>query len=412
LNSGGGKLKRETVFSALMCALLTACGGAGGSSGGGGGGGVGGGGAISPGGSTTTDTSHGTAACATGSAVFSVSPIALGSVTGWVPLGNMEPPGHTFPTDHQYLYFANPSSSTAATVPVVAPSDMRIWMIYQTTGSEPQYSIWMQPCAQVIGRLGSITSLSSDLAVAAGPINQNCQTSAAGTQCQTELQYDVKAGQVIGSISTTTAYALDFWLWDSRATPIQFADPARFTAGPEPGFSEANIVPASAYYTAAVTPQIDAKLGAFDGSFTRTVAPIGGTIQVDVNGTARGYWFNPTEPYPPETFHAALAQDNIQPNTTEVVSLGISQINAGALRLAFTPVLSGQINRAFETVTADNNVYCYEGIAENTNGAIRLVWLQMLNATTLKIEELGPTFVSCAGSVPWIFSANAVTYVR
>ena len=393
---------RFLVGAILWAVFATGCGG------GGSGGSTG-----TPGSQSTPSSAHGTADCATGNASFSVTPLALSNVVGWVPLGAMEPSGHTFPTDHQYLYFATPGSASVS-VPVVAPSDMRIWMIYQTMGIEPEFSIWMQPCAQIIGRLGSITALSSDLAAAAGSINQNCQTSPGTTnsQCQAELQYDVKAGQVIGTISSTTAYALDWWLWDSRVAPIHFTDPGKFTGGPEPNFTEANIVPASAYYTAALTAQVAAKLGSFDGTQQRTTAPVGGTIQVDVDGTARGYWFNSAQAYPPETYQAALAPDNVQPTTTQVISLGLSQPNPGVFRASFAPVTTGQVNRAFEAVTADGNVYCYQGVAENTGGQTRVALLQLLDANTLKIEVLASSISSCAGAQPWTFSSSAVTYKR
>jgi hypothetical protein len=389
---------------------MTGCGG-----GGGGGGGSTGGTSFTPGGAST-DSSHGTASCA-GNAIFNTSPIALNSVVGWVPLGNMEPTGHTFPTDHQYLYLANPTPGSTVTVPVVAPADMTIWMLYQTSGSESEYTIWAQSCAQVIMRLGSITALSSDLLAAAGPINQSCSTSSpslgsTNTQCQVNLSYNVKAGQPIGSITSTTPYALDFWLWDSRVTPIHFTDPAKFTTGPYTGFLESNIVAASDYFTGAISAQIGAKIGAFDGSQARTASPPGGTIAVDVDRTARGYWFNPAQAYPPETYQAALAPDNITPATTEVISLGASQVNTGGLRDAFTPVSSGLVNRAFEQVTADGNIYCYQGIAENTAGATRVVLLQMLSASSLKIEQLASNLTSCAAAQPWTFSTLAFTYSR
>src|SRR5262245_41430638 len=51
------------------------------------------------------------ATCAPGTAVFTVPPVALNGVMGWVPLGNLNPPGHTFPTDHQYLYLAPNSAA-------------------------------------------------------------------------------------------------------------------------------------------------------------------------------------------------------------------------------------------------------------------------------------------------------------
>lgn len=411
------RVKCRVVFPALALALLvSACGGGGG--GGGSNGGGGGGSSVTPGGSSTsTDSSHGTAACQAGNAVFSVSPLPLSSVIGWVPLGAMEPPGHTFPTDHQYLYYVNPGSPGNTTLNVVAPSDIRIWLIYQDTGSSNEYSIWMQPCAQIIGRLGSLTGLSSDLSAAAGPINQSCQTSGTFTQCQKALTYDVKAGQVIGTINSVTEYALDWWLWDTRAAPINFVDSGEFQGGPEPGFTEAAIVPASAYFTAAMTPQIDAKLGSFDGNQPRTVAPVDGTIAVDVANTARGYWFNASQPYPPENYQAALAPDNITPNTTEVISLGVSQTNfsnggGSGVRGNFTPVTTGLINRAFETVTADGNIYCYNPVIENQAGQSGLIILQMPTTTTLKIEVQALTGGSCTASQPWAFTSNAITYKR
>lgn len=193
--------------------------------------------------------------------MFTTSPLSLSSVIGWVPLGAMEPPGHTFPTDHQYLYYANPGGPGNTTLNVLAPAHARIWMIYQDTGICNEYSIWIQPCAQIIGRLGSLAGLSSDLPAAAGAIDRNCQTSSGSTQCQKSLTYAVSAGQVIGTINSSTENALDWWLWDSRVTPIAFVDPAPFQRGPYTGFTEADIVPASAYYTTALTPQIAAKLG-------------------------------------------------------------------------------------------------------------------------------------------------------
>lgn len=401
---------KKSLIAALICTFFAAgCGG-------GGGGSSSGGSSVTPGGSAP-DSTHGTASCAAGNAIFSTSPVALSSIAGWVPLGAMEPTGHTFPTDHQYLYLANPHPPAPVTVPIVAPADMRIWMIYQTTGSEALYTIWAQPCAQVIARLGSITALSSDLSAAAGPIDQQCSTGSPSlgstqTQCQKELTYDVRAGQVIGSITGTTPFAFDFYLWDSRVSPIHFTDPAKFTTGPYPGFLEANIVAASDYFTPALASQVAAKIGAFDGSQARTASPLGGTIAVDVDGTARGYWFNPAQTYPPETYQAALAPDNISPGTTEVISLGASQLNTGGLRDAFTTASSGFVNRAFEQVTPDGNVYCYQGIAENTAGATRVVLLQLLDANTLKIEQLAASLSSCAAAQPWTFSNFAVTYKR
>ncbi|HEY9226075.1 MAG TPA: hypothetical protein VIP11_05475, partial [Gemmatimonadaceae bacterium] len=65
-----------------------------------------------------------------GTAIFSTPPIALANVAGWVPLGNLNPPGHTFPTDHQYLYLP---ASARSPVDLVSPGDAMITRARRTS---------------------------------------------------------------------------------------------------------------------------------------------------------------------------------------------------------------------------------------------------------------------------------------
>lgn len=82
-------------FAVLMsCLLVAACGGGGGGGGGGAGSGA------------STDNSFGITA--TGPGVLSVSPLATSTLVYATPLGSLNPPGHTLPTDHTYLYFVDP----------------------------------------------------------------------------------------------------------------------------------------------------------------------------------------------------------------------------------------------------------------------------------------------------------------
>src|SRR4029079_5020668 len=59
---------------------------------------------------------------------FRASPIAPSAIEFIAPLGNLNPPDHTLPTDHIYLYhrLTNPSSPAR---PVVAPADGTIQTI-------------------------------------------------------------------------------------------------------------------------------------------------------------------------------------------------------------------------------------------------------------------------------------------
>ena len=394
--------------TAFAVAALFACGGGGG----------GGGGADSgQGGNSGTQGgiySSGLAACPAGKEVFTTPPVALAQVRGWEPLGHVGPPAHTFPTDHQYLYTTLFGSLDAElqTVPVVAPGNIRITQVWKQTiiGGRADYAVFFQPCADLGARFGHVVTLSADLLAAAGPIDRNCTTyapapGASVTQCQSAtFRFDMQAGQPIGTLGGGGSTTLDWWMQDRRAAALHFTNPSRFSSFGEIGFDEAHIVPASDYFVASVTPQVTAKLGRYDGSVHRTAMPQGGTIAVDVDGTARGYWFNPSQAYPPESYHAALAPDYVTPDTTQVFSLGVSQ-GGVPFYATFTPQSGGLVNRAFESVTADGNLYCYEPPSQF------VVLVQMLDATTLKIE-VKPQVFSCAQAQPWAFSANAVTYKR
>ncbi|MEJ6023627.1 hypothetical protein [Ramlibacter sp. PS4R-6] len=390
------------MAAAVAAVLVGACGGGGGNSG------------LASSNSAGGIFSSGLAACPAGNAVFTTAPVALENVQGWVPLGQFNPPGHTFPTDHQYLYttlFGNPASAQQ-TVPVVAPADIRITAVWRmTTNNTSDYTVFFQPCADLGARFGHIVTLTPEIVAAAGPIDRGCQTYQASpgsstTLCQSaSFRLDVPAGRTIGTLGGGGSTVLDWWLQDRRIAPLHFANPARFSAGGDVGgFDTFHTVAASDYFVAAASPQVAAKVGRYDGSVHRTAAPLGGTIAVDVDGTARGHWFHPTQPYPPESFHAALAPDPIEPDKRQVFSLGAGL--AGAPFFAtFTPQAGGLVNRAFESVTADGNVHCYE----TSRPAVVLV--QLLDAATLKLEVKSQAS-ACAAVQPWSFGAGAVTYKR
>jgi hypothetical protein len=356
-------------------------------------------------------------ACPGGNELFTVPPVALDQVLGWEPLGHMGPPGHTFPTDHQYLYttaFGQPADPLLS-IAVVAPANVRVTQLFRSTyagSSVADYSVFFQPCADVQARFGHVVTLPAELLAAAGPIDKFCNTYEPSpghptTLCQSApFRFDVAAGQPLGTMGHGGSISLDWWLQDRRAAPLHFANPSRFAGyNGSDGFDEAHIVPASAYYAPAVAAQIAAKLGRFDGKVQRTAAPTGGSIAVDVDGTARGYWFNPAQPYPPEAFHAALAPDYVTPAGLQVFSLGLSQGNA-AVYATFTPLPAGSVNRAFETVAADGLLYCWEPL-ERQN----VIVAQLIDSATLKLE-VRPGVATCAAAAPYAFSANAVTYKR
>jgi hypothetical protein len=233
------------------------------------------------------------------------------------------------------------------------------------------------------------------------------------TQCSSRrFVYDAAAGETIGTAGDGGSIALDWWLQDRRAAGVHFTNPARFAGFDNSnGFSEGKTVGASDYFTAAVAAQVAAKVGRYDGKLPRSAPPLGGTIGVDVDSTARGYWFSPAQPaFPPEAYHAALAPDYITPDTVQAFSIGLSQPHsAQALPTAFYASFrtrdTGNVNRAFESVHANGATYCYE----TQPGGVVLI--QLVDPLTLRVEvRTGMT--ACAPLAPYAFGANAFDYKR
>ena len=89
-------------------------------------------------------------------------PVALADFFGWVPLGNMGPPAHTFPTDHQYIYVNDPSSpAPRREVNIVAPSDIIITKAHSqtVTPGSSDYTLEFSPCAEVYAQFGHVLTI-------------------------------------------------------------------------------------------------------------------------------------------------------------------------------------------------------------------------------------------------------------
>lgn len=380
-----------------------------------------------PGGSNNTPVQSGRVplnapACGTTKALLTAPPIPLSVIKGWVPLGQMSPTGHTFPVDHQYLYINVTTGATNGLVtPVylqptlVAPADMYVTYIHAGTTTPPglaDYTVEFSICQELYGQFGHVASIAPSLLAQAGPIDQGCQSysPSPGTDvntCETKLlAIAVHAGDVIGTAGGDPPHsiALDFSLWDTRVPALTFANPARFPANND-NFDAYHDVAASDYFTEPLKTQVAALLGSYDGSIHRTIPPLGGTIAVDIAGTAMGHWYNPTQPVNPETPHLAIAPDNVNPNMIGF-SVGLSLPVWGLGLQEFTPMNSGFVNRNPGQVTPDGNIYCYESPGN------WIMLLKMPTLTTLQLEgRLGAA--SCAAAQPWTFNSGAsFTYSR
>ena len=339
--------------------------------------------------------------------LFNTSPIVIADLTNLVPLGSLNPTGHVFPTDHIYLIVIRSQTDPNAPekIKVFSPGDARIIQISSSehlSASPPftDYDIEFYPCKEIFTRFGHLTSLSEKIIAQLGVSDKDCRTYRTGggdyKRCTKNVDIELKAGEEIGTVGgfQGAAAGLDFWLADYRTEKIQYANPSRW------GGHSLYIVCPVDYFTADVRKKLYEQFKDFKGN-PKTIKPICGTIEQDVAGTAQGTWFvKGTKQTYPEDQHLALAHDNFNP-LKEAFSVGTSLHSLGSGVYYFDPKNSGFVNRDFEDVLPNGNIYCYDSLTQRfDNPSPTRIILQLTSPTALRIQ--GQQFDSC-GTGPWSF---------
>lgn len=251
------------LFAVAVTALSLACGGSS---------------ATSP---TQVDTSiHNAANFPSGTLVLRNSVIDPSAIAWITPLGNLNPPDHTLPTDHIYFYVTDPNTGfplNTAHVPFYAPGDGTVnWML----GGAGQES-------KIIVRQTSTYQYYLDHLILAAGIN-------VGTV--------LTAGQQIGT--SGNAYAVDLGVINDNA-PLGFINPARYNDG-ETLHADAPLK----YYTEPLRSQLYARV-------QRLGADRDGAINFDKAGTLSGNWFSQFGNFP-----LSFCYDTYDPSVP-LISIGV-----------------------------------------------------------------------------------------
>lgn len=333
--------------------------------------------------------------------VYTVSPIEPKYILSVVPLGNLNPPDHTIPTDHIYLTVKNNNNiEPGSEVPVYAPSDITISRItHQTAKKSGQkfsddYSLDFSPCKDIQAKFGHLTKLSENLMSIVWENQNNCQVTKPRvedeyTYCNVELNIKIKAGELLGEAGGGRSNALDFWTKDFRSKPLEYANPGRYRD------EQLHIVCPIDLFEPSVKEILNEKFGSYEKK--RTIEPLCGSVNQDVAGTAQGNWIISRDGLmdQPEAWDKSLAlvHDNVDPNIGVVV---IGGVISNPQTIQFNPVQNGNINREFSQVKPDNQIYCYEG-----NGRMLI---QLESETILKAEfQTGSCQESFQFSSPTIY---------
>ena len=341
---------------------------------------------------------QGLAAC--GSAPFLTVPLVpVGNIFTVSPLGNLNPPPHTFPTDHLYLYMNPPAAISAPGAALLT----NVVVQHRTGGGQQafdDYELVFFPCADVQLELAHVANLSVQLRTKVGALDGSCNPSyqTGGftyQQCNKSVTVSLSAGEAIG----TSAASLDVFARDRRQT-LTYVSPSRLP-DPDAAFGDNHVACPIDYFVASVADPMRAKLGP-PGS-VRTTPPVCGEVMQDVPNTAAGKWFHPGNPNNPEDPHLALAHDNVNP-ATGAFSVGTSIPSFPSGVYTFAPASTGRVNLDFPFVQVVGEIECYQVTAN------RRVLIQLVSATRLRIEGFGTG--ACGDPASWTMDAGAVTFDR
>lgn len=339
--------------------------------------------------------------CGSNYELFTASPIAITEISNIVPLGNLNPSGHTFPTSHLYFFTKNRQISS-----VMAPSD--IWI----TGIESSemlsenpytdYSIRFSPCREFYAYFHHVSNISEELKNAfVAPFNE-CQEYVTGGElyrrCKKNVNIPLKAGQALGKAGGAKG-GLDLGTSDTRVAELQYANPSRWGEGKGNPLQLYVVCPID-YYPSGLRNELMELLG---NEKRRTVEPICGQVEQDELGTSQGIWFvKGTKQTYPEDSHLSLVHDNFDP-LKPVFSIGtsLSSNGLGSGTYFFDLKDSGLVNRDFKYIFPDGNIYCYDSLAQRFGNQVsgRII-LQLTSPATLRIQTQKE---NTCGTGPWSF---------
>lgn len=327
---------------------------------------------------------------------FSVLPIAFDALESITPLGNLNPPGHVFPTDHTYWHLPGRDRGTWTLEPLFAPGDVTVTLIRSNpdrdesrTDGGDEYAIHFKLCEHVEGIFGHVKTLAPKLQQAMTGTSCNIPN---WVECARAVSVRVGAGEQIGQIGGGVFRGLDLGVYDNRVA-LSFVNPQRAMHD-----SERYAVCPFEYFDTERRAQIDAKLPAL-------VRGTCGAVMQDVPGTLAGNWFSSAVPFgtiSKQVEQLAFSYEAREP-ARRVLStggqLGFKTFGPG---FAIGPEQSsGRMNRAYRDVTPDGTIYCFQHTPSTTNPLHDKVLVQMVSRDELKIEYQqtpqlsAPDFLAC-----------------
>ena len=317
---------------------------------------------------------------------FTVPPIDIDEINSITPLGSINPPDHTLPTEHMYFSVDKEWGSTEIT-PLRVPADVYIETISSSSdaiagGERTEYMIIFALCEDVHGYYGHVKELSDEILSVFEDAECLSWSIHEGGHCTKEINHWVEAGEVIGGVGHIQGN-FDFGVYDTSKTSA-FANVSRYSS------RTPHIQCPLEYYDEATKAQLYGKIT------DRTAEPLCGEVMQDVPGTLQGNWFHEDTMLDVEwETNLAFVHDNLDPSKA-IISVAGKFMEPS--KWVFTERTSGLVNRKFSDVTT-GDTYCYD---EGYEGRIVV---QLVSDMELNIE-----YQSGGCSAAFSFSDPATYY--
>jgi hypothetical protein len=346
---------------------------------------------------------------------FDHFPVEMDKIDKIIPLGNLNPPGHTFPTDHIY-FMTNPTIYQEG-FNVFAPGDIVITRISKICydppqdGTEEDYSIDFYRDGYVNGRFGHINSLSQNLSDIVGEFGEEYGDYVTSwqiadrtyTSYEKSLNLDIDSGMMLGTAGKAGGY--DFWLKDTHVelnwVNQEWTQHFQHTVCP------------LEYFEKDLQNTMKSKLKNWDGS---PVYPANycGKIDYDIPNTAQGIWTKHDYVNRAEEYGLSLVYDNFNASLG-AISVGMAGDNTWDCRVYhFTPKDDGFRNRKFSEVTNDGNIYYYLcDEFEYSSGYNKVILLKVTADREIRFQFInyGTTLIPADPTSLWNES-KSILYIR
>jgi len=323
-------------------------------------------------------------------------------------LGNLNPPSHTFPTDHIYFHLTRPEGADRPdVVTFYSPGDLTVTMIAASEHVKAgftDYTLFLKPCEDITVMFYHVSSLSKDVfgdTSASAGWRLDSEYSTGGEtyrQWSKKSDIEVKAGDILGTAGGNPGqWALDLGVYDRRYLSSMMANPRRWS---QVRYQHA-VCPWKFYEKGPVLDQLLALVQ--QDRVEGEEMPCGSVLQ-DIPGTAQGVWFlSGTKETYPEDPHLALVRSNLRPGYA-VFSVGNAIPNLASHTYEFLPENSGRLNRDFRDINPDGQIYGFR--VEQFDG---IIIVQMPDVETLWLEALVGATTDPAS---WYFAENKAVFER